>query len=320
MTPRLSIVIPAYNVASYVGDAIASALAQTIRDIEVIVINDGSTDGTAGVVKGFSDPRLRLVSQPNRGLSAARNAGIANAQGAFIGFLDGDDRWYPEKAEMQLAAMESDPSIGITFCHSAYIDEAGAETGRILLTGPKRPRLRDLVLRNALSNGSTPIIRTEHFSQAGNFDTDLLSCEDWEMWVRLLRETPCQALLVPEVLTAYRINTQSLSFNFEKFLYNAETAVAKMKVATPEIPDRLFARGLAMCYRIAGSKALKIGNNRAALKLFAQAVRISPSLVVTDLRLFASLASMIAPDVVVDLADRFVSWRAGVGASRQRSN
>ncbi len=319
MTPVLSIVIPAFNVETYIADAISSALAQTFRKIEVIVVDDGSTDGTPGIVAGFSDPRLRVIRQENGGLSSARNTGIAAARGRYVGLLDGDDRWYRRKAERHLAIMEADPGIVVTFCHSAYIDERGAETGRVLTTGPARPGLRDLVLRNVLSNGSTPIVRADGFLRAGVFDTTLRSCEDWEMWVRLLRETSGAAVLVPELLTAYRINTQSLSFNFAKFLDNARLASAKMRAETPGLPDRLFARGLAMCYRIAGSKALKIDDRKTALRLFGQALQISPELALVDPRLGASLASMVLPDAVMNVAHRVVSRRAGLGHSDRGS-
>lgn len=312
MTPRLSIVIPAYNIEAYIAEAIGSALAQTLEETEVIVVDDGSTDRTGSIARGFSDRRLRIVSKSNGGLSSARNAGIREARAPFIGFLDGDDRWLPDKGRRHLEIMEADPGVALTFCHSAYIDEAGLETGRLLITGPTRPSLRQMVLRNVVANGSTPVVRASCFETAGCFDESLKSCEDWEMWVRILRETKLEAALVPEVLTAYRINTRSLSFNFDQFLEAARAAAARIGRETPQVPAACVRRGLAMCFRIAGSKALKMGDRARALALIGRALRMSPELIMTDPRLLGSLASMAAPRELVDLGHRLLEWRAGL--------
>src|SRR5689334_849057 len=105
--PTLSVIIPAYNVESYIETAVVSALDQTFTDLEVIVVDDGSTDGTAKVLQAIAnrrdDPRLLILTQQNRGLSSARNAGIGHARGEFIGLLDGDDAWRPEKADKHVA-------------------------------------------------------------------------------------------------------------------------------------------------------------------------------------------------------------------------
>lgn len=318
MTPALSIIIPAYNVAAYVGDAVRSALDQSLRAIEVIVVDDGSTDATPDILARFSDPRLRVIRQANGGLSAARNTGIGAARAGLIGFLDGDDLWHPDKARRHLDLLARHPAVGLTFCHSRYIDEAGAATGRVLVTGPSRPGVQQMVLRNAVANGSTPIVRAACFREAGLFDTALTSCEDWEMWVRILRDTSHEAMLVPEVLTDYRINTQSLSFNFDAFLRNAEAAAAKMTAQSPGIAPARIARGLAMCYRIAGSKALKIGQTRLALRLIARALRLSPALIVTDPRVAGTLATIVAPKRMVELGHRLLQRRAGIKARDPR--
>jgi glycosyltransferase involved in cell wall biosynthesis len=312
MRPQLSVVIPAYNISAYIGDAISSALSQTISDIEVIVVDDGSTDSTPDVIASFDDPRLRVVRKRNGGLSSARNAGIQNATAECIGFLDGDDRWHPEKARRQLAVMRERPDVGLTFCYSRYIDESGHPVGSILLTGPSEPTLHQVVVRNVLGNGSTPIIRADCFRLAGLFDESLSSCEDWEMIVRILRDTPYRALLIPEVLTDYRVNYQSLSFNTETFIRNVEAAVKIIEQKSPNVPASCIRRGLAMSHRIAGSKAAKDGRNLVALKLIRKSLTIYPASLVTDPRLVATLAAMIAPKSLTLLAHRCLAWKAGV--------
>jgi glycosyltransferase involved in cell wall biosynthesis len=195
--PLLSVVVPAYNVERYLRPAIDSVLAQSLRDLEVIVVDDGSTDKTPALLQDIcrhdDDPRLRTLRQDNRGLSAARNTGIRAARGAFIGFLDGDDIWLPEKAEIHLRAMQGDPGIGISFSDSEYLTESGARTGRYLHPWKARPSLHDMIRRNHVGNGSTPIVRRACFEEAGLFREQLTSCEDYEMWCRILWMTTYRA-------------------------------------------------------------------------------------------------------------------------------
>jgi len=115
-TPVVSVVIPAYNAAWCVGQAIDSALAQSFVDREIIVVDDGSTDDTPRVLAGYGS-RIRIVSKPNGGLSSARNAGVAAAQGEFVAFLDADDRWLPAKLARQVALMREEPRLA--FCSTA---------------------------------------------------------------------------------------------------------------------------------------------------------------------------------------------------------
>jgi hypothetical protein len=295
MTPILSIIIPAYNVERYIAVAVDSALNQSLTDLEVVVVDDGSTDNTHTVLEQFTDPRLRIVRKPNGGLSSARNAGIAVATGQYIGFLDGDDAWRPGKAMRQIGVMHAQPDVGLTYSHSAYMDEAGRETGRLLVSGPERPSLRDMILRNRVGNGSTAVVRSEVLRAAGPFDERLRSCEDWEMWVRMLRDTHTAALLVPEVLTLYRVNPASLSMDFSGFLRGAEDAAARIAAETPGASRGLMRRGLAMSYRITATKALHGGNRATSAAFLARAVTLCPWLPFTDPRLLATAALLAVP-------------------------
>lgn len=310
--PVLSIVVPAYNVERYVGEAVASALAQTLAGIEVVVVDDGSTDGTPAVLASLADPRLRVVRQANAGLSAARNAGIRAARAELVGFLDGDDRWHPGKAARHLAHMRDEPGVGISYSHSAYVDEDGRDTGRRLVSASASPDLRAMILRNRVGNGSTPVVRAACFREAGTFDETLRSCEDWEMWVRILRDTRWRAGLVPEVLTDYRINTRSLSMmDPAPFLRAAEAAAARVRRETPGMPGSVVDRGLAMSYRIAATKAYVSGDRRTALGLVGRALRLAPSLAVSDPRLAGTLAALAAPRWATAAAHRAVAALAG---------
>jgi glycosyltransferase involved in cell wall biosynthesis len=287
----LSIVIPNFNTAKYVVAAVNSALDQTFTSLEVIVVDDGSTDDSLLKLEQIEDHRVTIVAQPNRGLAAARNTGISIARGKYIGLLDSDDVWYRRKAEKQLAAMEADPTLGLTFCHSAYLDENGALTGQLLISRCKRPALRELVFRNHVGNGSTPIIRRECFEQAGMFNESLEALEDQEMWVRIAARTRWKLQLVPEVLTGYRVRASSLTnSSYARYVEQAQLGIEAIRGLLPELSRRDADRGYAEFLRIISRKALSNGDVRISRTLMLDAMRYSPWLVFLDIRAMALLA------------------------------
>lgn len=315
--PVLSIVIPAYNVAPYIRVCVESALAQTFRDLEVIVVDDGSTDDTPKILQALQnecrDSRLRIIRQANAGLSGARNSGIRAARGRYIGFLDGDDIWVDSKAERHVAVLDSDSSIGITFSNSEYIAEDGARTHTFLLSGSASPRLHDMIRRNHVGNGSTPVVRHVCFDLAGLFREDLRSCEDYEMWCRILLKAPCQAILIPDPLTFYRVRTNSLSFGFTKFIENSERAVGHLQAGMPNVPAWLFRSARAEHHRIAAWKAISANQRSVGLRLLRQAIRLWPY-ILADWRATATLLAGILPpglraNLVLAAKNRLLVWQ-----------
>jgi glycosyltransferase involved in cell wall biosynthesis len=306
MKPKLSIVIPAYNVEKYILEAVESALAQTFSDLEVIVVDDGSKDGTVAALAGIDDPRLRVISQANRGLAGARNTGIREARGEYIGFLDADDTWMPEKAAKHIALMEREPDVGLTYSHSLFIDEQSVTTGRVLFSRASSPTLAQVVRRNRVGNGSSPIARAKVFEIAGHFDEALISLEDWEMWIRIQRDTPYSARLVPEVLNTYRINTQSLSMNFDPYMAKTGPAIAKVARETPQVPTRVHREGHATIWRIAATKALYNDQRAKSLEYLLRAFRICPWLLLVDPRAWVTVAMLPLPKKMSVAARTFV--------------
>ena len=187
-SPLVTVVTPAYNVAKYVGETVDSVLRQTFRDFEYLVVDDGSVDNSADVVKAHvgDDPRFRLVQGEHRGLSAARNAGIREAKGEYIAFLDGDDRWHPKFLERQLQLIQSlPPDVGVVFCRSRLV----LENGTLVFLQWQRAGRYDfddfLVNSNPARNGSSLLIRKSCFADVGGFDEDLRHLEDLDMWLRI---------------------------------------------------------------------------------------------------------------------------------------
>jgi glycosyltransferase involved in cell wall biosynthesis len=187
-TPRVTVITPARDVGPWIGEAVDSVLAQTEHAVEYLVVDDGSTDDTAEVVRrrAATDPRLSLVTGDGAGSGAARNRGLELARAPFVAFLDGDDRWHPRFLERQLAAFSRVPrDVGAVFCHTRVMLEGGQVVAlRVQATGACD--LDRLLAENCPPhNGSSLLLRRSCFEEAGHFDTQLPSAVDFEMWLRI---------------------------------------------------------------------------------------------------------------------------------------
>ena len=209
--PVLSVVIPAYNNASTLAEAIASVRSQIAPRREIIVVDDGSSDATSQVVDGIADRDLRLIRQDNGGPGAARNTGIAAAHGEWIALLDADDVWLPNKLELQFAALSGRPEA--RFCFGGHVVRFADGTEIVRECGlPRRPLFIDLLKGNRLPT-STAVVRRDCFADAGFFDTALRTGEDWDMWLRLA--ALFSGVLVPQPLEIYRKSADCKKYSVE---------------------------------------------------------------------------------------------------------
>jgi Glycosyl transferase family 2 len=185
----LSVVIPAYNRASTIAVTIESVLRQTRPVLEIVVVDDGSTDATADVVKSFEDPRVRLISQANRGVSAARNAGIAAAAGDHIGFVDSDDLWLPEFAEAAMASLATLRAPGISYS-TAYVFRGGTNQVTMPELGPAElPTGQSEILERLLRGMfmiNANVVPSAVFADVGTFDERFHMAEEYHLWIRIL--------------------------------------------------------------------------------------------------------------------------------------
>lgn len=212
-TPALvSVVIPVYNQASYLPAAIESALAQTFRRHEIILVDDGSTDDVDRVVERYA-ARIRLVRQKNQGLAAARNTGIRHAQSQVICLLDADDEWLPTYLERMVARMSEDPEAAVYYCCAQAMDTDGNCLPRVFgsPTGPTTDMLGAMLRANFIIP-STVMMNRARMGPGEYFDAAFRRLQDWELWVRLLRQG-CRFRWVPDVLAKYRIHGGSLSID-----------------------------------------------------------------------------------------------------------
>jgi glycosyltransferase involved in cell wall biosynthesis len=183
----VSVVIPAYNAERFLARAMRSALAQTYSHLELIVVDDGSTDGTAGIIRAFPDPRVRHLSQPNRGQGAARNLGIRASTGRYVTFLDADDVYLPQKVERQVEFLTTHPECEIVFCEALHFY---SERPHRLFVRKSRPDPLDVLrelLRASLINPNTMMILGDRLRGGFLFREDRYYPEEWDLCLRLAR-------------------------------------------------------------------------------------------------------------------------------------
>ena len=201
MPARVSVVIPAYNKASTIAPAIESVLRQTVQAVEVIVVDDGSSDETRQRVRRFGD-RVRYLRQERSGVSAARNLGIREARGEWVAFLDGDDLWLPRKLERQLEVLSREPSLDAVQCSVHLVNDRLEVVDSRPCASAQDTMLDFLLFRNLPGFGSTLLARKRCLEAMGGFGTDLVILEDWDLACRLARTGSLRS--VPEFLVLYR--------------------------------------------------------------------------------------------------------------------
>lgn len=244
--PSVSVVIPAYNRAATIVAAIASVLRQTVAEFELVVVDDGSSDGTAEAAETVTDPRLRVVRlAENRGAAGARNAGVAEARGRWIAFQDSDDEWLPEKLARQLARLEQRPDAIAAYCglltvgalaadaagrtRLAYVPDAGID----LVEG----RIQPTLLKQNVMSTQTVVVRRDVFLALGGFDESLPAMEDWEFAIRLTGAG--EIAFVDAPLVHQRFSPNSLTRNRAKQLRAHAMILEKSRPLFAGRPDLL---------------------------------------------------------------------------------
>lgn len=211
----VSVVIPTRNRAAYLEQAIRSVLGQTYPEIELIVVNDGSTDGTSSLLSSLQvqEPRISVVHLSGEGASAARNAGIKKATGEYIAFLDDDDLWLPRKLERQIEVLERDRSIGLVYAQSVIVDEK-VNARRVWPSNGMPTSFKDLYRTGNTIPTMTVVVRGSCLKQVGGFDTRFRICQDYDLWLRIANSFPVKA--VTEVLAIYRHHQSNISAHRER--------------------------------------------------------------------------------------------------------
>ena len=211
----ISVIIPTYNYGRFLRETIDSALAQTYPALEIIVIDDGSSDDTPQILAEYGD-RIRAIRQNNQGVGAARNTGIAAARGEYLSFLDSDDVWNPGKLEMEIARFEADPSLGMVHCGAESFDTAG-NTVKVSLTGMEgwvAPELLRLDREVIAAPGSGTMVPKRVAEEVGGYDDRLQPSEDWDFCYRIA--VRYRVGFVDTVLVRYRLHPSGIHLNVSR--------------------------------------------------------------------------------------------------------
>jgi glycosyltransferase involved in cell wall biosynthesis len=238
----VSVIVPAYNAAGTIERTVTSALQQTYSNLEVLVVDDGSRDETATLVRRMAakDQRIKLLQKPNGGLVSARNHGIAHAQGDFIAPLDADDLWHPEKLRKQVAAMRDE--VGLVYCWSRTIDRQDRVLFDLAPCMLRGNVYAALIIKNFLHSGA-PLVRRACIDRVGGYDATLATrgadcCEDLKFNLDVAERYDFE--VVPEFLSAYRLHPGTMSRDLDAMLRSHKIVVADVRARHPELPDKLF--------------------------------------------------------------------------------
>jgi len=235
----VSVVIAAYNAEAFISDTLKSILAQTYRNFEVIVVDDGSHDQTAEIVRSYAeiDDRIRLIQQENSGVAASRNLAIQHSSGEYIAPIDADDIWYPKRLEKHVYCLEaSEPSVGLVYSWSMYLNEAGGVKGYSpfgQFGAVEGNALAILVFYNFLDNASTAMFRRSCIDTVGNYNTELKTCEDWDLYLRIAEHY--RFAIVPEYLIGYRQYSGSMSTKCTTMAHFYELIMSRIYQRHPEL-------------------------------------------------------------------------------------
>jgi glycosyltransferase involved in cell wall biosynthesis len=239
--PLVSIILAVCNGEPFVADTLDSVLGQTYQNIEVIVVDDGSTDGTPAVVEACAnrDSRVRVICQRNRGVSAARNRGLAVARGQFVATVDSDDLWDPTKIERQVRRMiEGGEHTGLIYCWWVCIDVNGA----VLDWSPRwrieGDGLETLLQVNYCGGASVHLFRRKWLEEIGGYDETREPCEDWEVALKVAERA--RVAVEPSVLVGYRRRPGSLSTRTERMWRSHALVMRSAKERRPDLSARLI--------------------------------------------------------------------------------
>jgi glycosyltransferase involved in cell wall biosynthesis len=281
----VSVVLPVRDGERFVREAVESVLAQTYADLELIVVDDGSADGTPEILRGFRDQRLRVLRQEPSGLVAALRRGVAEARSPLVARMDADDVSEPTRLERQVELLARRPRVGMVATWTAVIDEEGRELRREVLPSAHEDLARRLLLRNPFQHGSV-VVRRDALEAAGGYRDDYGANEDYDLWRRLARswELAC----VPEVLYRYRVHAGAVTQtdpdriarrerlraelwrDYDARAYDVRGTIARARAAEPEIRASLEADQRALA-----REALRRRRPVLAAKALAAALALS---------------------------------------------
>lgn len=309
--PLISVVVPSYNCAQYLGQALSSALDQDYPNKEIIVVDDGSTDDSIAILAGFGE-RIRVIKQPNSGVAVARNTGLRAARGDYIAFLDADDLWLPGKLTAQATYLDRHPDVGMVYCAwrvwrtdangEFSIPQKENDEAADLSIDPERSGwLYNKLFFSSIIHTTTAMIRREVADAVGFFDPTLKVGEDYEFWFRASRVAPIHKLKT--WLSLYRMHESSITKKPHAVNYAAQVlqrALDRWGRIGPdgtETPQAAIDKIMADLWFGYAYQHLKGGNPKLARDGFLQCVRYHPLWVMAWINVVRSIVAMFGLNI-----------------------
>ncbi|PZO21740.1 MAG: glucosyl transferase [Leptolyngbya foveolarum] len=258
--PLVSVVTPAYNAAAFIAETLQSVQQQSYEHWEMVVVDDGSTDETAAIVGRYAaeDTRIRLISQPNGGVSKARNQGVNEAHGELIAFLDADDRWLPDKLTAHVEFMRSHPKASASFARAALIHFDGTATHRTTHNFTEQVAVQAVLYNNPTITTSNIVIYKSVFETLGGFDESMGHDEDIELLFRLTYHPGFELMGLNRILLQYRLCENGLSSNLAKMEAGWMTLMEKARTSAPDLIEQHYSAAHSAKLQYLARKSLRL--------------------------------------------------------------
>jgi glycosyltransferase involved in cell wall biosynthesis len=290
--PKVSVVMPVYNGERFLRESLESVFAQTFQDVEVICVDDGSTDHSADVLQQYG-PMIRVLPQVNAGQSAARNAGVASARGQYVAFLDQDDLWYPSKLMTQVAALDADSNVVLVHCDFDMIDERGQLVRQGAGLSERASALASpmgQLIGEALIFPSAMMIRKQGYRHIGGFHSELQGFEDFDLIARLKQKGGF--VMLGEAGMAYRLHAQGFTRAGGLHIIRSREKFLRRMLELyygDRTKEAIVQRMLGDCYSDWGMHEVRTGNKQEGRRRLIQSLRCNPAKLRTYSRLLRAI-------------------------------
>ena len=273
--PRVSVIIPLYNSNPFIMETLDSVLSQSYEDMEVITVDDGSSDNTGDLVRSRGDKRLVYIRQDNAGISAARNRGLSVAKGEYIAFIDHDDKWLPGKIAKQMALFNSQKDLGLVYSDAYIVNAAGQRGGTFFkISKPHCGMVFEYMMNGNFIPVLTAVIKKSITEKTGYFDQRYKIAEDWDYFIRVSKICPVSFVDAP--LAEYRVHASSFSRNRVLMLEEVIDILMKLLAHADRRSNIILKRNLSSYSSLLGSICLKSGDLLKARDIFSKAAAYSP--------------------------------------------
>lgn len=276
---RVSVIIPCYNAAHCIAGTLLSVLLQNHQNFEVIVVDDGSTDGTAEAVEDIianasNGEKIRLIRQQNSGVSVARNVAVAHSEGPYLAFLDADDLWHQEKLSTHLRYMNDNAEVGISFGCVQFMGINGEILNRTSSLPLGEQNAAALFAENPTTTTSNLFMRRSVFDQVGGFDESMSFAEDQEFLIRVLHETTHKVMGIDAILTYYRTSENGLSSNLSEMEAGWLHMVDQVRGYAPEFVAEQLSPAKALYYRYLARRSVRLSSSaKEGMAYLTKAIR-----------------------------------------------